>query len=117
MIDIVLGALALAAFGGLTVAADRKIKSLQVKKKQAGELEDGIYFGKIVANDFQVSPFYWRSTVRLDDGREIRISADESGLRSTLHRLKVSRWEGLLGTPVLVLVELGVPQLLAKRIT
>ena len=119
MIDILLTALAVAAFGGVAVAADRKIRAVQDKKqdkKKEGQLDDGIYFGKIVSTDLMIGPsIRWSAGIRLDDGTEIKAWADEKELRDILRRLKKDRPEGLCGTPVMISVELGDLKIISRR--
>ena len=119
MIDILLTALAVAAFGGVAVAADRKIRAAQDKKqdkKKEGQLDDGVYFGKIVSTDLMIGPsIRWSAGIRLDDGTEIKAWADEKELRDILRRLKKDRPEGLCGTPVMISVELGDLKIISRR--
>ncbi len=115
MVDILLTALAVAAFGGVAVAADRKIRAVQDKKKE-GQLDDGVYFGKIVSTDLMIGPsIRWSAGIRLDDGTEIKAWADEKELRDILRRLKKDRPEGLCGTPVMISVELGDLKIISRR--
>lgn len=116
MIDVVLGALALAAFGGLTVAADRKIRSLQVAKKSAAQVElpDGIYFGRIVGVSVNIEKGDFTFRVKLDNG-EVKIRTDERGAHQLTKKLKEESWQYLTGIPVVVQIELGEVQILMRR--
>lgn len=116
MIDVVLGALALVAFGGLTVAADRKIKSLQIAKKSAAQVElpDGIYFGKIVGTSVDLERGGFVFSVKLDN-REVQIKTDEQGAHQLARKLKERSWQHLTGISVVVQVELGEVQILMRR--
>lgn len=116
MIDVVLGALALAAFGGLTVAADRKIRSLQMSKKPVAQIElpDGIYFGKIVGTSVDIEKGRFVFNVRLDSG-DVQIKTDEQGAHQLARKLKESSWQHLTGVSVVVRVELGEVQILMRK--